>query len=121
MKQKPPKLLLVLCPLVFLFLAPVISGQIRLHDPDNDELAKKTRQAFADFSKGDANVFETMVANTLTLKEATLSQLRELNREGTKATVNKVPLWTWKQLRLEVRKTQGGAGSGPSRPEDGAD
>jgi len=106
MKRKPPKLLLVLCPLVFLFLAPVISGQIRLHDPDNDELAKKTRQAFADFSKGDANVFETMVANTLTLKEATLSQLRELNREGTKATVNKVPLWTWKQLRLEVRKTQ---------------
>lgn len=108
MKRKPSALLLVLqFQLVFLFLAPVVSGQIRLHDPANDELAKKTREAFAEFSKGDANVFETMVGNTLTLKEATLSQLYELNREGTKATVNKIPLWTWKQLREEVRKTQG--------------
>ena len=107
MKQRPLKLLLVLqCQLVFLFLVPVVSGQIRLHDPANDELAKKTREACAEFSKGDANVFETMVSNTLTLREATLSQLRELNREGTKATVNKIPLWTWKQLRGEVRKTQ---------------
>jgi hypothetical protein len=108
MKRKPPKLLLVLqCQLVFLFLAPVVSGQIRLHDPANDELAKKTREAFAEFSKGDANVFETMVGNTLTLREATLSQLYELSREGTKATVNRIPLWTWKRLREEVRKTQG--------------
>jgi len=107
MKRKARKLLLVLqCLLVFLFLAPVVSGQIRLHDPANDELAKKTREAFADFSKGDANVFETMVGNTLTFKEATLSQLYELNRQGTKATVNKIPLWTWKELRKEVRKTQ---------------
>ena len=107
MKRKPHKLLLVLqCQLLFLFLATVVSGQIRLHDPANDELAKKTREAFAEFSKGDANVFETMVGNTLALKEATLSQLKELNREGTKATVNKIPLWTWKELRAEVRKTQ---------------
>jgi len=107
MKRKPLKLLLVLLgQLTFLFLATTVSGQIRLHDPGNDELAKKTREAFAEFSNGDANVFETMVGNTLTLKGATLSQLVELNREGTKATVNKVPLWTWKQLRQEVRKTQ---------------
>jgi hypothetical protein len=107
MKRKPSKLLLVLqCQLVLLLLAPVVSGQIRLHDPENDELAKKTREAFAEFSKGDANVFETMVSNTLTMREATLSQLYELNREGTKATVNKIPLWTWKQFREEVRKTQ---------------
>ena len=105
MKRKPLKLLLVL-QLVFLFLAPVVSGQLRLHDPVNDELAKRTREAFAEFTKGDANVFETMVGNTLTMREATLSQLYELNREGTKATVNRIPLWTWKQLRDQVRKTQ---------------
>jgi hypothetical protein len=108
MKRKASKFLLVLqCQLVFLFLVPVVSGQIRLHDPANDELAKRTREAFAEFSKGDANVFETMVGNTLTLRDATLSQLYELNREGTKATVNRIPLWTWKRLREEVRKTQG--------------
>jgi hypothetical protein len=107
MRRKSSKLLLVLqCQLVFLFLAPVVSGQIRLHDPANDELAKKTREAFAEFSKGDANVFETMVGNTLTLREATLSQLYELNRESTKATVNRIPLWTWKELREKVRETQ---------------
>jgi len=107
MKRKAPKLLLVLqCQLVFLFLVPVVSGQIRLYDPANDELAKKTREAFAEFSKGDANVFETMGGNTLTLRDATLSELYELNRGGTKATVNKVPLWTWQELRKQVRQTQ---------------
>ena len=108
MKQITPKLLLVLqCQLVLLLLAPVVSGQIRLHNPENDELARKTREALADFSKGDANVFETMVGNTLTLKEATLHQLYQLNRESTRATVNLIPLLTWEDLRKKhVRTTQ---------------
>jgi tetrahydromethanopterin S-methyltransferase subunit G len=108
MKRKLFKLLLVLqCQLLLVLLAPVVSAQIRLHDATNDELAKRTREAFAEFSRGDANVFETMVGNTLTLKEATLLQLYELNREGTRATVNLIPLWTWKELReTHVRNTQ---------------
>ena len=108
MKIKSLKVLLVLqCQLIFLLLVPVVSAQIRLHDAGNDELAKRTREAFAEFSKGDANVFETMVSNTLTLKEATLTQLYDLNREGTRATVNLIPLWTWKELReTHVRNTQ---------------
>src|SRR5688572_24888714 len=66
MTRHIPRLLLVLqCQLLFLILAPAVSGQIRLHDPANDELAKKTRDAFTEFSKGDANVFDTMVSNTL--------------------------------------------------------
>lgn len=100
-------LIILLCHLILLFLATAVSGQVRLYDQANDELAKKTRDAFADFSKGDANVFETMVTNTLTLKEATLTHLSELNRQGTRDTVNLIPLVTWKKLREEnVRRTQ---------------
>jgi hypothetical protein len=108
MKPKLYTLLLVLqCHLILLFLATAVSGQVRLYDQASDELARKTRDAFADFSKGDANVFETMVTNTLTLKEATLAHLSELNRQGTRDTVNLVPLITWKKLREEnVRRTQ---------------
>lgn len=108
MKLITSKLVLVLqCQLLFIIFVPAVSGQIRLHNPENDELAKKTREAFADFSKGDANVFETMVGNTLTMKDATLTQLYQLNRESTRATVNKIPLLTWKDLReLNVRVTQ---------------
>src|SRR6478735_2165965 len=93
-------------PLVVLLFTPVISGQVRLYDPTNDELAKKTRNAFTEFSKGDANVFETMVSNTLNLKEATLAHLYELNQQGTRDTANLIPLLTWTDLRKEVRRTQ---------------
>ena len=107
MKGKVSKLLLLLqCQLILLLLATVVSGQIRLYDPANDDLAKKTREAFAEFSKGDANVFETMVSNTLNLKDATLAHLYELNRQGTHDTANLIPLLTWKELRAQVNSTQ---------------
>ncbi len=83
------------------------SAQIRLHDAANDELAKKTRDAFADFSKGDANVYETMLSNTLALKTATLAQLYELNRQNRRDTVNIIPVLTWRDLlEKEVPRTQ---------------
>ena len=109
MKRKSSKLLTFLrCQFVLLWLVIPVDGQIRLHDSGNDELAKRTRDAFAEFSKGDANVFETMLSNTMTLKEATLSHLYDLNRQGTRDTVNLIPVVTWKKLREErVRKSQG--------------
>jgi hypothetical protein len=108
MKRKPLKLLfLLLVQLLVLLFASAVSGQVRLYDPGNDELAKKTRQAFTEFSKGDANVFETMVSNTLTLKDATLAHLLELNQQNTRDTANLIPLLTWKELReIHVRRTQ---------------
>lgn len=108
MKPKSSKLLTFLrYQFVLLWLVIPVGGQIRMHDAGNDELAKRTRDAFAEFSKGDANVFETMLSNTLTLKEATLSHLYDLNRQGTRDTVNLIPVVTWKKLREErVRKTQ---------------
>ena len=108
MKRKSSKILTFLrCQAVLLVLVIPAAGQIRLHDPVNDELAKKTRDAFAEFSKGDANVFETMLTNTMALKDATLSHLYELNQQGTRDTVNVIPLLTWRQLREQrVIKTQ---------------
>jgi hypothetical protein len=107
MKQKSSKRLILFgCQIVMLLAVIPAAGQIRLHDPASDELAKKTRDAFAEFSKGDANVFETMLSNTMSLKEATLAQLYDLNRQGTRDAVNLVPVQTWKQLRGRVKKTQ---------------
>jgi hypothetical protein len=83
MKRKLLRFLLLLqVQVVVLLFASAVPGQIRLYDPGNDELARKTREAFTEFSKGDANVFETMVGNTLTLKDATLAHLYELNQQG---------------------------------------
>jgi hypothetical protein len=107
MKQKSSKRLILFgCQIVLLLTVIPAAGQIRLHDPASDELAKKTRDAFAEFSKGDANVFETMLSNTMSLKEATLAHLYDLNRQGTRDAVNLVPVQTWKQLRGRVKKTQ---------------
>lgn len=108
MKRKSFRLLFLLpVQLVLLLFTSTVSGQIRLYDAGNDELAKKTREAFTAFSKGDANVFDTMVGNTLTLKDATLAHLLELNQQNTRDTANLIPLLTWKKLREEhVRRTQ---------------
>jgi hypothetical protein len=103
MRKLPP---LLLCLTAIFLLATAASGQIRLHDASNDELAKKTRDAFADFSKGDANVFETMTSNTLSLKAATLAHLYELNQQGTRDAVNLIPVETWTELEGHVRTTQ---------------
>ena len=97
---------LLLCLIAILLLATAASGQIRLHDASNEELAKKTRDAFADFSKGDANVFETMTSNTLSLKAATLAHLYELNQQGTRDAVNLIPVETWTELQEHVKERQ---------------
>jgi hypothetical protein len=91
---------------VFLMLSAAASAQIRLYDPANDELARKTRDAFTEFSKGDANVFDTMISNTLAMKEATLAQLFEMNRQARKDKFNIIPIMTWERLLKEVEKTQ---------------
>ena len=103
MRKLPP---LLLCLTAFFLLATAASGQIRLHDASNEELAKKTRDAFADFSKGDANVFDTMTSNTLSLKAATLAHLYELNQQGTRDAVNLIPVETWTELQGHVKTTQ---------------
>jgi hypothetical protein len=92
---------------VFLmFSVGVAPAQIRLHDAANDELAKKTREAFTEFSKSDANVFETMISNTLAVKKATLIQLQELSRQSVRAKVNIIPILTWEKLVEKVIETQ---------------
>jgi len=108
MKRKRLRFLFLLhLHLVVLLFASAVSGQIRLYDAANDELAKKTREAFTEFSKGDANVFETMITNTLNLKDATLAHLYELNQQSTRDTANLIPLLTWKDLREKhVLRTQ---------------
>jgi hypothetical protein len=108
MKRKLLRFLLLLqVQVVVLLFASAVPGQIRLYDPGNDELARKTREAFTEFSKGDANVFETMVGNTLTLKDATLAHLYELNQQGTRDIANLIPLLTWRELReKQVPQTQ---------------
>lgn len=101
--------LLFLCFACVVGLSPTaMHAQIRLHDPVNDELAKKTRDAFKEFSKGDANVFDTMISNTLTLKTATLNRLQELNRQASGDKINQLPLMTWKEFLTEVEDTQKG-------------
>jgi hypothetical protein len=96
----------VLKPLGFLFvLASVLlmavpaAGQIRLHDAAKDDLAKKTRDAYNDFTKEDNTVFDQMIGNTLVLKGATLAQLMELSNQVRKDKVNLIPVSTWKDLR----------------------
>lgn len=91
--------------LLVLFLTAV-SAQIRLYDPANDDLANKTRDAFTEFSKGDANIFDTMVSNTLAMKAATLAQLNDLNRQSRADKINLIPLLTWDQLLAEVTSNQ---------------
>lgn len=91
---------------LLMFLATAVPAQIRLYDPANDDLAKKTRDAFAEFSKGDANIFETMASNTLALKAATLTQLNDLNRQSRGDKINKIPLWTWDELLADVTSNQ---------------
>jgi uncharacterized protein YukE len=94
---------------VFLLgVAVSASAQVRLYDAAGDDLAKKTRDAFAEFSKGDGSVFETMTANTLALKDATLAQLYDLNQQSVRDTVNEIPVKTWKELRDLVKQRQGG-------------
>jgi hypothetical protein len=89
-----------------LLLAVVAPAQIRLHDPANEELAKKTRDAFTEFSHADDNVFETMITNTLAIKAATLEHLYELNRQSRQAAINVIPVKTWAQLLNDVDTTQ---------------
>jgi hypothetical protein len=92
----------------FVLLLP-ISGvsQIRLHDTAKDDLAKKTRDAYNEFTKEDNTVFDKMISNTLALKGATLAHLMELNQQTRRDTVNIIPVSTWKKLREEdVPRTQ---------------
>ncbi len=91
---------------VLMMLAGAACAQIRLYDPANDELAKKTREAFAEFSKGDTSVFETMISNTLALKNATLAQLYDLNRQSVQEAVNRIPVQTWADLVKRVEQAQ---------------
>jgi hypothetical protein len=86
--------------LVFgLLLAVPAAGQIRLHDAAKDDLAKKTRDAYNDFTKEDNTVFDQMIGNTLVLKGATLAQLMELSNQVRRDKVNLIPVSTWKDLR----------------------
>lgn len=103
------RLLLLLCFAFVVGLIPTATpAQIRLHDPANDELARKSRDAFKEFSKADTNVFDTMIGNTLTLKTATLNQLKELNRQACGDKINQLPLMTWAEFLTEVKDTQDG-------------
>lgn len=97
-----------LVPLAFsiVVLLPVsVVSQIRLHDPAKDDLAKKTREAYTDFTKEDNTVFDKMISNTLELKKATLSQLIELNAQVRRDKINVIPITTWKDLREKHVKT----------------
>jgi hypothetical protein len=87
---------------LLMLLAVVTPAQIRLHDQANEDLAKKTRDAFAEFTKADDNVFETMTSNTLAIKAATLAHLYELNRQSRQAAINVIPVKTWRQLLGDV-------------------
>lgn len=91
---------------LFSMLTTAAFTQIRLYDPANDDLSKKTRDAFATFSKGDNSVFETMISNTLSLKSATLSELYELNQQSVQDKVNLIPAGTWLDLMKQLKKTQ---------------
>ncbi|MDQ1592887.1 MAG: hypothetical protein QOG71_3514 [Pyrinomonadaceae bacterium] len=94
------------CAALLLLLAVVAPAQVRLHDQANEELAKKTRDAFAEFSKADDNVFETMISNTLAIKAATLEHMYELNRQRRQAAINVIPVKTWTQFLSDVDRTQ---------------
>ena len=88
------------CAVAFLLAAAVsAAAQIRLHDAGKDELAKKTRDAYAEFTREDNTVFDKMISNTLGLKEATLDHLMELNAQVRRDTINVIPVSTWKDLR----------------------
>lgn len=91
---------------LFSMLTTPAFAQIRLYDPANDDLSKKTRDAFAAFSTGDNSVFETMISNTLTLKSATLSELYDLNQQSVQDKVNLIPAGTWLDLMNQLKKTQ---------------
>jgi hypothetical protein len=101
-------LLLFLCCACVGLIPTATPAQIRLHDPINDELARKSRDAFKEFSNADANVFDTMINNTLALKTATLNRLRELNRQASGDKINQLPLMTWAEFLTEVEDTQKG-------------
>jgi hypothetical protein len=94
------------CAALLLLLVVVAPAQVRLHDQANEELAKKTRDAFAEFSKADDNVFETMISNTLAIKAATLEHLYELNRQRRQAAINVIPVKKWTQFLSDVDRTQ---------------
>ncbi len=91
---------------VFVILTTAAFAQVRLYDPVNDDLAKRTRDAFAEFSKGDSSIFETMTRNTLALKSATLTQLYDLNEQCLQDKINLIPTWTWTKLASDVESTQ---------------
>jgi len=97
---------LVWCACLLVLFVTAVSAQIRLYDPANDDLAKKSRDAFTEFSKGDANIFDTMAGNTLAMKAATLAQLNDLNRQSRGDKINKIPLLTWDELLVEVTNEQ---------------
>lgn len=101
------RLLIPLACFMVVLLPVTVFGQIRLHDPGKDELAKKTRDAYADFTKEDNTVFDKMISNTLELKKATLAHLMELNAQVRRDKVNFIPVATWKYLRdVDVPDTE---------------
>src|SRR5947207_10220685 len=106
--KKTLRLLAPMSALAFVLLLVVpTAGQIRLHDAAKDDLATKTRDAYNEFTKEDNTVFEAMISNTLALKNATLAQLMDLNRQTRRDAVNIIPVSTWKQLReRDVPRTQ---------------
>ena len=93
---------------VLVLLLPISgSSQIRLHDSAKDDLAKKTRDAYAEFTKEDNTVFDKMISNTLALKSATLTHLMDLNSQARRDTINLIPVSSWQKLRdIYVPQTQ---------------
>jgi len=85
---------------LLVLLLPVSgSSQIRLHDAAKDDLAKRTRDAYAEFTKEDNTVFDKMISNTLALKSATLTHLMDLNSQARRDTINLIPVSSWQKLR----------------------
>jgi hypothetical protein len=100
------RLLIRICALIILTAANVLAQGVHLHDASADKLSQQAQTAFNQVSTSDTNIFATMSANTVALKNETIQHLYELNQNAVRAFANQLPTMTWAELAASLTSYQ---------------
>lgn len=98
--------------LFLVFTALVVSTTIAfaqgvyVHNAGGDKMAEEAKKNFTLVSSGDSNVFATMLSNTSALRDQTIQQLYTLSQESARATANRIPLMSWRDVLADVKSRQ---------------
>src|ERR1051326_7523955 len=88
---------------LLLWSSSLSAQNLHIHDASSAAAAKDAKAAFEEAAKGDADVFDLMIANVRALESKTLSELYALNQQTVRTTANRIPAWGWDKLTCDLR------------------